>query len=162
MVGGLRSSWSRRKSSGWTASSPSGASAAAGKSFAFGGDDGLRAAPDRRREHVPVVLVGQGQAAFEFLPAGDQRVVEGFAHLREALGCVDSRVDLLGGRLGLGEDAVGPQRAVQALLRDAQRRVGQCDGHEHAGVEHCGVARHDYEAPSGRAARLRAFFRAAA
>jgi len=35
MVGGLRSSWSRRKSSGWTASSPSGASAAAGKSFAL-------------------------------------------------------------------------------------------------------------------------------
>ena len=52
--------------------------------------------------------------------------------------------------------------AVQALLGDAQQRVGQCDGHEHAGVEHCGIARHDYEASSGRAARLRAFFRAAA
>jgi hypothetical protein len=49
---------------------------------------------------------GQGLAAFEFFPAGDQCVVEGLAHLREALACVDSRVDLLGGRLGLGEDAV--------------------------------------------------------
>jgi hypothetical protein len=61
---------------------------------------------------VLVVLIGQGQAAFEFFPAGDQRVVEGFAHLREALACVDSRVDLLGGRLGLSEDAAGPQWAV--------------------------------------------------
>jgi hypothetical protein len=35
MVGGLRSSWSSRKASGWTASSPSGPSAAEGKSRVF-------------------------------------------------------------------------------------------------------------------------------
>jgi hypothetical protein len=57
-----------------------------------------------------------------------------------------------------GHDA----RSSHPPVRDAQERVGECDGNEHAGVEHCRVARHDYEALSGRAARLRAFFRAAA
>ena len=95
------------------------------------GDDALGAAPDRRREHVPVVLVGQGQAAYEFFPAGDQGVVEGLAHLREVLAGVDGRVDLLGGRLRLGEDPVGPQRPAGALLGHAQRpwitvRPGDC------------------------------------
>jgi len=68
-------------------------------------------------------------------------VVEGLTHLREALARVHARVDLLGGRLRFGEDAVGPQRAVQALFGHAQEGVGERDGHEHAGVKYCRVAR---------------------
>jgi hypothetical protein len=51
-------------------------------------------------------------------------------------------VDFLDGRLRLAEDPLGPQRAVQALLRHAQQRVGQRDRDEDAGVEYCRVARH--------------------
>jgi len=92
------------------------------------GDDALRATPDRRREHVPVVLVGQPDSRLEFFPAGDQRVVEGLTHLRGPLARVHAGVDLLGGRLRLGEDPVRPQRAVQALLGHAQA-AGTADVH---------------------------------
>ena len=45
-VGGLRSSWSSRKSSGWTASRPSGLECGGWEVLRVRGDDALRAAPE--------------------------------------------------------------------------------------------------------------------
>jgi hypothetical protein len=107
------------------------------------GDDGLRAASDRRRDNVPVVFVWQPDSLLEFFPAGDQRLIEGLTHAGETLACVDARMDLLNGRLRLTEDPVRPQRAVQAFFRYAQQRVGQRDRHKHASIEKSRIARHD-------------------
>src|SRR5713101_4027284 len=94
-VGGLRSSWSSRKSAHSDCLQSEWAERRGGEVSQVGGDNGIRAAPDRCRDDVPVVLVGQQDSRFEFFPAGDQRVTEGLAHAREALADVDARVDLL-------------------------------------------------------------------
>jgi hypothetical protein len=93
-----------------------------GEVLHVGGDDGLRAALGGCRDDVPVARVGQPDCWLEFFPAGDQCVGEGLAHLCEPLARVNAGVDLLGGRLRLGEDPAGPQRAVQALRPAASPR----------------------------------------
>jgi hypothetical protein len=157
MVGGVRSSWSRRKSSGWTASSPSGASAAAGKSFALAV---MMACATPRIAAASACRPDQAVT-------GRLRVPETSASSKASRICAKRLPRPFPG--GSTRWPPGPRRGCgrttaggTGLLRDAEQHVGECDRHEHAGVEHYGIARHDYEAPSGRAARLRAFFRAVA
>jgi hypothetical protein len=51
-----------------------------GEIVRIGGDDGLRASPDRRRDNVPVILVWQGDSGLQSLPAGDQSVIKRCVH----------------------------------------------------------------------------------
>jgi hypothetical protein len=71
-----------------------------------GGDDGLRASPDRRCDNVPVILVWQGDSG----PSPSQPVTRASSnaavHVSEALVHVDPWMDLLDGLPRFGEDAL--------------------------------------------------------
>lgn len=56
---------------------------------------------------------------------------------------------------GLREDAVGPERPVQLVFSEPQKRVREGDGHEHARVEQRRVPRHGSLAVGSRPATPR-------
>jgi hypothetical protein len=77
-----------------------------GEIVRVGGDDGLRASPDRRRDNVPVILVWQGDSGLQPFPAGNQGIIKRCVHVSEALVHVDPWMDLLDGLPRFGQDAL--------------------------------------------------------
>ncbi len=108
------------------------------------GHDRVGASSQRCRDHMAIVgVVAQHDSLDQRLPTRDCCVLERTLHRSDArvdLGRGDVRMDGQHGRTHLGEDPLGPQRAVQTGVRSAQERVRQRDGHEDACVEECSEA----------------------